>query len=465
MAAPPLPSDPRRRWLARLLAVAFGLALLAVAEGSARLSGAALPSLPEGPLVATAAQGSATVVLERTPAGGVGVPLAQVQQRRMQAGSFAADPAPGVLRVFVYGGSAALGVPIESQPDRTLSGRLQAHLAARGQPAEVVTLAGASFGSAHVRQLVDQAAAAGPAIHLVWTGNNEFFNANIALYAAHADWTRRIEALEALHLLRLLRRALGRPAPEPSEGAAADQRSVVRAVLQTRLREAGAAALPDWSGPLPTRRDELALGVVEELQDNLTAAARAVGEAERGGVLAVVSTPANLLEPPWLSLHDPSLGRRARATHASRLAAAREAIEGGRCRPALPLLDEAIAIDRNHAEAWYLRGRCRLGQALASRDQSLLAQAERDLQTALELDMDPGRPQAPLRAVLEAVADDPAATGLDLGGLFGRDKTWGAALFADSCHLTATGQDAVARQLAGELAALVRERPDLVRAP
>jgi hypothetical protein len=103
-----------------------------------------------------------------------------------------------------------------------------------------------------------------------------------------------------------------------------------------------------------------------------------------------------------------------------------------------------------HAHSWHALGMARL----AAGDPDAAARA---LQTALDLDMDPGRPNAALQAVLRGVAADGDSTLVALPAWQAPDQgLHGSDLFHDSCHLTEAGYAAVGATLADALADLPR---------
>ncbi len=443
-----------RRWWFPLAALALGLSVPLGLEIGLRWSGRMAPPAPEivgehGPWRSARGQ-HVGPMLERTHVNGqvrVRTPRAEVQSRRMMDVEFNLRPTEDTVRVFTLGGSAALGVPVERTPARTFPGRLQAHLEGLGITAEVINLGGASFGSDHVRQLATEAADLGPAIFVVYSGNNEFFNYNMALWGANRDWQGMAAAYEDLHVQRLLRTLLGRPLPTAVPAArvqdeALRQRALVRDVLEHRIRAAGDAALPaDLLTDHPRRRDPIYRAVLARYRDNLAAVA-ALGS--RPGITVLLApVPANYREPPWLSIHGPAtalLGTRAGEAAWER-ATARLALQG--CAAADDDLTHAIETSPLYAAARFERGQCR---ALTEPDQ-----AHADLAAALELDMDPGRPPEAFREVVRSFADQPGVSIVDLDSLFGPGTDHGAAWFHDSCHLTADGQDHLAQVISGQV--------------
>lgn len=444
-----------RRWFP-LAAVALGLSLPAVAELGLRASGRF-----EGPPPTISGETSRFREARGTHRGRMlesyvaadgsrrwRTPRKEVRERRMMDVDFAETPAEGVLRVFTFGGSAALGVPHERTPARTFPARLEVHLATLGVEAEVINLGGASYGSDHVRVLAAQAAGLGASALVVYAGNNEFFNYNMVLWEENQGWLPQARALESLRLQRALRQLLGRPLPvAPPEAAVADmaerQRELVREVLVHRIRSAGDAALPRNLHPqakdLPQRQDPIFTAVAERYRENIESVA---GLGENGGpVVILAAIPANLHEPPWLSLHGPpdALGRTAPGARAFVHAVQQVQDEG--CAAARPALDAAVEASPLHAGARFQWGICGEREDWTG--------WESRLAEALELDMDPGRPPERFREILRDMDARPGVHTVDLRGDFeaADDGRW----FHDSCHLTAEGQDHLGQVLAEAL--------------
>ena len=138
-------SSSRVKWIFRVLALAFVPAVLVAAELSLRAAEEPMPAvdMPEG------WGQDVRVITEHGRDAPLEVYLGSDGEQRarssedMQMGRFmhpvdyAVQRAPGVFRVFCFGGSATMGVPVEATPEQTFPGRLQALLDDAGVPAEV----------------------------------------------------------------------------------------------------------------------------------------------------------------------------------------------------------------------------------------------------------------------------------------------------------------------------------------
>jgi hypothetical protein len=418
----PMPSSSSR-WL-RLGAVLFGLSLLPVLEGILRLTGTVegdAPSVPAGAW--SVSERAEPMLIERDglvrPAPGL------VRDGFMHDLQFPASPTPGVPRIVCFGGSATLGVPVESTPERTFPGRLQTRLKDVGFAAEVINLGGASFGSGQVRMLAEAVLPYAPDALVIYSGNNEYFNFNLRLYEANHRW--HAERLEGLHLMRLLRTSLGR-GPDADQARASQEAVIADAIAAVLHAE---EAWPVREDGTVRRTDSVHEAVVSRYRDNLSAVA-AMTEAAQIPVL-IARVPANLAEPPWLALAAPRED-----------AGAAEAALSGDCAAA----ESGIQDAPSHAGGWYRRGMCAM-QAGAP-----VEMWQADLTTALALDLSPGRPPPDLQVIPEHVAAEwPHVSALTLDSLFSASANppHGLELFHDSCHLTPAGYDALASQIAVDL--------------
>lgn len=408
------------RWF-RIGAVVFGLSLLPLIECGLRMSGVVdgpAPTLPAGSWSAGDRHRPALVEKD----GMVRPAEDQVRGGFMHDLSFPVRPTPGVPRVVCLGGSATLGVPVESTPERTFPGRLEARLASAGFPAEVINLGGASFGSDQVRALVEAVLPYQPDALVIYSGNNEFFNYNLRLYEANRQW--HAERLAGLHLMRVLQQAISRP---PSVDAQREsQEAVVAAAIAAQLdTEEG------W--PRDTqRRDSIHAAVVERYRTNLSAVASLTAGAEIPVLIARV--PANLAEPPWLALAAPGEN-----------GGAAEAALAGDCASAASAIEQAPS----HAGGWYRRGMCARQEGAPSQ------QWAPDLEAALRLDLSPGRPPPALQSVPASLAAEwKHVDELPLNAIFSHSARpeFGLDLFHDSCHLTPDGYDRLASEIAIALA-------------
>jgi len=439
----------------RVVALAFVPALLVAAELTLRATEPPQPTLD----LPTGWQGDARVVTDHnrdtpleaytTPDGEphIRTTSAMKTSRFMHDVDYAQQRPDGVLRVFCFGGSATLGVPVEATPERTFPGRLQAALQNADVPAEVINLGGASFGSSRVVELMAQAVGHQPSALVVYSGNNEFFEYALALHQRNARQADTVfERRSGLRLVRWLyglSDALEGAQPAAPEDLEQRQQALVRTAVELELyRDPSTSPQPvgddGWR-----RRDAPYRAVMDRYRDNLDAM---VELASGVAPLVLVAVPPNLHQAPFQAAHDPALRPSQIASWQRDVAGAQQALDNGDPNGATGMLDSAIAGDPIHAQAHYLRGLAWLeaGDAL---------QASRDLHNALELDMAPGRPLAAQTEAILALANPPAVVVVDPGPSF---EAYGLARggeghFHDACHLTPGGYDLLARHVAHAL--------------
>ena len=499
-------SSRKRRLGFKLAALLIPVALVLGAEMVLRLTWteeAPAPSTPggwgKGALVVTPHTRQQLLEQVRDAAGKV---TAVRTSRRMVRDHFMHDlswtprPAPGAFRVFCFGGSATHGVPFEKRRGVPFPDRLQAHLRAVGVEAEVINLGGASFGSDQVLELITETVKYGPSALVVYSANNEFFNYHLELVALNRAWVPR--RLEKFKLLALLRKALGRPdaveatareprkdeprkdqprkdeprkdEPQPrkdeprstppphpkASGGGEDRRAepppsgepgqdahvarqekLVADIMRDTLARAEAPV--GKSGERYQRADAHHQSVVRRYEANLTAMARMA--AQNRVKLVIVKVPANLMARPTLSLHRPDLG--GTSAFDAALARGKQADRARRPDQAVEAFTAALKMDPWYALAHHQRGRARLNKRDAAR-------AVTDLQNALELDMNPGRPLRAMDEVVRRVTARAGATMVDLEPAFGtgKDPSRCRDYFHDTCHLTARGYDVLGREVA-----------------
>jgi tetratricopeptide (TPR) repeat protein len=446
----------RRQLLFRLAAVAFVPLLLLLAELGLRASEPPQPrlELPQGwgEQTRVVSPGGRERPLEAytTPEGEARVRTSQamLDGRFMHPLDYSVQRPEEVFRVFCFGGSATLGVPVEATPEQTFPGQLQAQLEAAGVRAEVINLGGASFGSDRVVELMALAVTHQPSALVVYSANNEFFEYALALHQRNLQQAEAV--LERRSGLRLVRWLWGitdharggarsLPAPEDLEQR---QQALVRTAVELELtRDASAAPVQD--GDHYHRRDTPYRDVVSRYTANL---ARMVALADGVAPLVLVVVPANLAQAPFQAVHRRDMSQREIDAWERDVALAEARLGQGDRQGAVALLDQAIERDPTHATAHFLRGQARLAEG----DQRLAA---RDLQAALELDIAPGRPVAAQAEAVRALADPPRVLVVDPSPSFDAYgiATGGSGYFHDACHLTPQGYAVLARHISRAL--------------
>lgn len=354
--APPAPAvlTAGRRNLHRVLAVVVVPALLlAAAEVSLRIAGVGHPTSLWVTQSVRGEQRAVDNLFFTWPWFG--------PRRARQPVPFALQhPKPdGRVRVFVLGASAAQGDP---DPAFSMS-RVMEVLLDRGWPevdTEVVNLAMTAINSHVVLPIAQHSLDLEPDLLVVYLGNNEV----IGPFGV-AEGPRGVSDR--------VRHAL--------------MRTTIGQVIQGlgyRL-QARRGGMRDWQGMEDYLEHRVAQGdarlerIYRDFERNVAGILEAAG---RAGVPAVLATVAvNLADtPPFASQHRPDLSEddverwRALVEEAARLEV------GGDLGAALRLLDEAVALDDQHAETAYRRGRVLLGLGRHREARLALAMA-RDLDT------------------------------------------------------------------------------------
>jgi len=286
------------------------------------------------------------------------------KSRTPSAISILREKPPGVVRIFVFGESAAFGDP---QPAFGLSRVLQATLSLRhpGMKFEVVNAAMTAINSHVILPIARDCAQAGGDIWVVYMGNNEVvgpFGAGTVFgaQAAPLPFIRASLALKSTRLGQLLDAA----------------------------REAWQKAPPDkaeWGGMLmfldqQVRADDPRMTTVyRNFEKNLIDIIRA-GRASGAGV--VVSTVAVNLKDcaPFGSQHRAGLAAADREKFDELENAGVQAQAAGRIPDAAAQFRAASQLDDSSAEAQFRLGRCLLAQGDISGAQTALS-AARDLDT------------------------------------------------------------------------------------
>lgn len=437
-AARPGPSlgPPRRlRWTIRLaLATLLPLAVLGLCEAGLRLAGAGHPA---GFFVP--AEGVEGALAPNPRFGWRFFPRAIA--RRPEA-FVLREKAPGTVRVFVLGSSAAQGFP---DPGIGIARVLELLLRERfpGARFEVVNAAMVAVNSHAVVDIARACATDGEAdVFVVYEGNNEVIGP-FGPGTVFASFTRSRAAIRASLLARRL--WLGQ--------------------FLAELRE-DEGAPKEWTGM------ELFLGnriaaddprlarTAEHFRANLADICRAA--TSRGKAVLLCTVGVNLRDcAPFASLHREGLAPAELAAWDAAFAAGNAAEAAGRQAEALEHYARAAAIDDRHAELRFRTGRCLL-------ELGRTEGANTELAAARDLDALRFRTDRALNAVIRevAAAEGPGVTLVDVERLMESPAASahgipGSELFLEHCHMTLAGNELIARAV---LDALVPLLPAEVRA-
>jgi tetratricopeptide (TPR) repeat protein len=285
--------------------------------------------------------------------------------------AIARSPVPGRLprprpsgsyRIFVLGGSAAMGTP---EPAFAFGRVLEVLLEERYPDTrfEVVNAAMAAINSHVVLEIARDCARRRPDLFAVYLGNNEV----VGPYGPGTVFTPAGASTRAIRLgLRLRRLRLGQLM---ARGLATGRRSPAPPA-QWRGMEMFLNRLVAASDPRLER-------TYRQFEDNLMAVARL---AEQAGAPLLLSTVAVDLRdtPPFASLHRADLTGAERERWQATVARSVELAAEGRLEPALGALRVALAIDDQHAESHFRAGHLELVAGALESARQHLARA-RDL--------------------------------------------------------------------------------------
>jgi len=419
---PPRPAlSPARRWLFRLLA-AFAIPALVftLAEVGLRLAGFGHPSS----FLLESAERAALFTNQKF--GWRFFPPAIA--RTPVVFELSEEKPGGTHRIFVVGGSAALGTP---EAGFGLAPMLEAILEERhpGVDFEVANAAMTAINSHVVLPIVRDLARAEPDLVVVYLGNNEVVGPHgggtvFGGFSTHLGLVRAGIALRSLRLGQALEALGGRlgGSSEPRRWRGMEM------FLERRI----------------ARTDPRLDGVYGHYRHNLE---DIVAAARGGGARVVLSTVAVNLEdnPPFASEHRAGLGSEDLDAWEGHVRRGREALLAGELESARSELEAASRIDGDHAELHHLLGRLELaaGNATAARTSFIVA---RDLDTLRF------RADSEINAIVREVAEATQATLYDAEewiadrdprgqGLPGRD------LFHEHVHFNFAGNHALAAGL------------------
>lgn len=412
-------------WLYRaLLAVLAPLVVCAALEAGLRLAGYGHPSGflipdPDAPGYLRTNPAFASLFLPDT-----------FDLRPLNFRVAAAKPA-GALRVVVLGESAAQGVPV---PSFGFAPQLRAQLRALypGRTIEVLDTGIVAVNSHVLYRIARDMTACHPDLYVVYAGNNEV----VGPYGPGCAYLNRMPPLWVIRLSVALRGTrtgqwLGR--------------------LIGRFRGSGARK-PEWGGMSMfvhdgVRGDDPRLQAVYA---NFRANLQGISDiARRAGVPVLFCTVvANWKDcAPFFSLHRADLPAGERAEWEKVFRPGVLAWRLGRREHARILLTQALRLDDQYADTWYLLGRIDL-------DEGRVSAARSELGAALHWDGLRFRPDGPINAAIRDVAKGRL---VDLALLMGADPAStqpiaGRPWLFEHVHFDWPGNAFIARTLAARIA-------------
>jgi tetratricopeptide (TPR) repeat protein len=465
----------------RLMAVTMGLGILAGVELLLRLQGVSPGVIYTPPrLVHVIENGELTAEFHATSSSkyvrvgdyiqtapeyargdGQGFP----SSGSMRNARFTPQPAPGVKRYFLLGGSAAVGQnPINPQgrtnwrtvPLNNSVGALAPSLSIAGQIAarlpgtEVINAGMIAQDTSSVLQIALEVLQYGPTGLIIYAGNNDGVGLSYGMRGEEVPVMPEVQsALRGLRLYRLLadRILLARQSAAATETVTlhGTKPDVLGRMTLAYWQSAGQPLL-EGNQPIDPVHQALQRRFAENIRQIVHAA------SAQGVKVYVLPTPPHLRYPPFFEGRDPGLSARAAGRYDRAQSALGHALYQGDQDAALVAINDIIAIDPSVASPHYS-----LGEILASRGQH--AEALEALEAALARDISRKRTLPSYASVAAAVcAETGGCKSYDLHTAMRQEVlSHGmhryAQLFGDHEHLTPDG----CAWVAAHAVALMRE--------
>jgi len=343
----------------------------------------------------------------------------------------------GCVRIFVFGGSAAMGSPAPAYG----FGRILEVMLAERYPQrtfDVIVTAMEGMNSHVSRVIADEAAELGPDLFVVYVGNNEVVGP-YGVSDVFGGCTSSLGAIRASLWIKSTRtgQMVGRLIDSLSGRG--------EHVFKGMESFVGAGVAAD---------DPRLSATYDNFAGNLAAIRQA---AARAGAKAIVCTVASNLRdcPPLLSRTRPGLGKDDRARFDELCAAGRARAAAGEHQAAMAQFRQAAGIDANSANLEYWMGQCCLSAGLAD-------EARRHFIDARDLDALRFRADTKINDVLrragkqydgfvdfeKILAADPLS----------RDGLPGSELLIDHVHLSFAGNCRLAAAVMGQVERLLADK-------
>ncbi|MEN8182259.1 MAG: GDSL-type esterase/lipase family protein [Myxococcota bacterium] len=340
---------------------------------------------------------------------------------------FPVQKSPGSVRIFALGGSASAGWP--HPPGEIYTAYLKRALeqAYPDRDFEVINVSAHAYAAYRVRLIFDNVIRFEPDLVVLYSGNNEFLERRSYLARSRAlagavSWANHSA------LFRLLRSQLVSQL-FPENSLSAKQREDAREGVAAKLRQQA----------VELRRDPEQFA---RLMDHYAYSVRSmVEDARAAGVPVVLATvPVNLRDWRPNASHNQLAGA-ARDRWRQTFDEGRAALLRGDSEGAVRAFEQALALEPEHAESWFLVGRARELQGAPDRAFEAYGRAR-------DLDHNPFRALSEQNAILRRIAaEEEGVTLVDLEAAFNGSAAAGAGfdLFLDYVHPTRDGNLLVAR--------------------
>lgn len=448
-----LPQTRAKRWGFRLAAVLIGLLPLVVCEGALRLLDWGRPSRYEDPFVGFSAVHPLFVLNDDKTR----YEISRGRLTHFRPDSFAAVKPTNEFRIFVLGGSTVQGRPYSIETSFTTWLELSLQAADPSRKFEVVNCGGVSYATYRLVSILEEMLTYKPDLIIFYEGHNEFLEDRTYEKIKHTPsiiaWPH--EQLSRLRTYTLLRAAfVSPPLSKGGPGGVAPQSDPATKEDKPTLPPEVNARL-DWRGGMEHyHRDEAwQRDVIAHFEFNLR---RAVTIARDAGVpLVLVNPVSNLDWAPFKVEYKPGMTAAAREAFDKLCQSARDA-EHRDPREAIPLWQQALALDEHHAGARYDLGKCY--QSLGR-----FAEAREELLRAKDDDVCPLRILQPMNETVLRIARETATPLVDADALFtsrSRGGIPGDEWLVDHVHPSIDGHQLLANAIADELVTLGVVRPE-----
>ena len=425
-------------WRKLLLSLIVTVVFFALLEAVLALAGVRPVLFEEDPYVGFSS--TSPLFVEGAGSGGSELVTAANKGTLFNRQRFPADKGDA-FRIFCVGGSTTYGRPYDDAT--SFCGWLRELLPAAdpGRRWEVINAGGISYASYRVAILMEELAAYGPDLFVVYSGHNEFLERRT--YPQIIAMPRALRGVGAVAARTRTWAALSsvlRPDPKPADETEPAGRSILASEVTTILDEAvGPAAY--------TRDDELAARILQHYRFNL---ARMADIAAAAGADILFVTPASNLRDsrPFKSEHRDGLEPEQEQRFRSLVEAGARAHREGRMELSLEAVEGAAAIDPRHAQVAYLEGRL---LAELGRWEEARAAFER----ARDEDVCPLRALGPMPGIVREVVSERGVPVVDFAALADRWSEHGIPgdeLFLDHVHPTIDSNRRLAVAIVEELA-------------
>jgi hypothetical protein len=435
----PIPAaGARRRWGFRCAAVLLGLSAVLFVEGVCRLGDWGRPEEFEDPFVGFS--GARPLFVLNDSGDRYVIPPSRLRFFRTE--SFPAKKKPGTFRIFVLGGSTIAGEPYEKETSLTSWLQLALGAADSNRNWEVVNCGGISYASYRLAPILKECLQYEPDLFIVATGHNEFLEDRTYEHIKRATPAvvalgRAASRLRIFTLLRALTMKLRQAEADPAR----DKRHLLNDEVTARL---------DFQGGLDLYHRDAAWRdtVVVHFENNVRRMAAMCRSA--GVPILLVHVCSNLRDsPPFKSEHRVGFDEEDAKQFDSLVAEARGRYRTD-LRGAAELLEQAVALDDEHALTWFELGKCYDGL-------HDFEQARRAFLNARDQDICPLRMITPLEDALLRVVRENDAPFVDMHALLearSRTRILGNDWLVDHIHPSIEGHQLVADSLAEEMSRL-----------